>query len=86
MAPPGILVNGVHDDEQPHVNGVNGHANVNRHVSNGRKLGVYDDVHFDPSLKPKAYQMKGMCLLRLLTEMLTIIKERNRIRRCCSLT
>jgi hypothetical protein len=25
----------------------------------GRKLGVYDDVHFDPKLKPKNYEMKG---------------------------
>lgn len=26
---------------------------------NGRKLGVYDDVVFDPSLKPKPYHIKG---------------------------
>ncbi len=46
---PGVLVNGVHDDHTP--NGVN--ENVER------KLGVYDDVHFDPKLTPKKYQMKG---------------------------
>lgn len=46
---PGVLVNGIHDDHTP--NGVNGHTE--------RKLGVYDDVHFDPKLKPKNYQIKG---------------------------
>ena len=42
-------MNGVHDDNTP--SGINGHAE--------RKLGVYDDVHFDPKLTPKKYQMKG---------------------------
>ena len=46
---PGVLVNGVY----------------NSHLSNGtdgdtaRKLGVYDDVHFDSRLTPKNYQIKG---------------------------
>ena len=48
MPPPGLL-----------VNGVNGHTSSNGPVGNGRKLGVYNDVHFDPSLKPKNYQIKG---------------------------
>ena len=46
---PGVLVNGVYDN--PMSNGINGHTE--------RKLGVYDDVHFDPKLQPKNYQIKG---------------------------
>ena len=46
---PGVLVNGVSDSNLS--NGINGHTE--------RKVGVYDDVHFDPKLKPKDYQIKG---------------------------
>ena len=46
---PGERVNGVHNNQSS--NGINGHTE--------RKLGVYDDVHFDPKLKPKDYQIKG---------------------------
>ena len=50
---PGRLVNGVDGINDTHSsNGVNGHME--------RKLGVYDDVHFDPKLTPKKYDMKGM--------------------------
>lgn len=40
--------------ESNHVDGING---VDR--SQERKLAVYDDVHFDPKLKPKSYHIKG---------------------------
>ena len=42
-------MNGVRNDHVP--NGINGHTE--------RKLGVYDDVHMDPKLTPKKYQIKG---------------------------
>lgn len=43
--------------EAPHLNGVNEVNGIDSHRE--RKLGVYDDVHFDPKLRPKAYHMKG---------------------------
>src|SRR5436305_14632243 len=45
---PGVLVNGVDDSELS--NRVNGRTE--------RPLCVYDDVHMDPRLKPKNYQIK----------------------------
>ena len=46
---PGVLVNGAHDNSLS--NDINGHTE--------RRLGVYDDVHFDPKLQPKNYEIKG---------------------------
>lgn len=46
---PGVLVNGVRDS----------HLSKGDNEHTQRKLGVYDDVHFDSKLKPKDYQIKG---------------------------
>jgi hypothetical protein len=67
---PGVLVNGVHDS--PVSSGINGPTE--------RKLGVYDDVHFDPKLQPKNYQIKGRHLQLPIRFGRPLIEHRNSTR------
>jgi hypothetical protein len=54
MAP--TAVNGDHAA----VNGVNGHTNgLNGEQTKIDTMNPHDQVHFDPSLKPKNYSIKG---------------------------
>jgi hypothetical protein len=69
-------VNGINDSHPS--NGINGHTE--------RKLGVYDDVHFDPKLQPKNYQIKGRHLRRAIRFQgpLTVYQEPDPTLRFCS--
>lgn len=54
MAPSVAEIRSTSSQESKYVNGTNG---VNG--TKERKLGVYDDVQFDPRLKPKSYHIEG---------------------------